>query len=87
MSNCWSRKKAGKTQFRHSVEGRLSQLNIPLLWEEAVKVMKDKGVDNTIESGPETLLSGHIRRIDVSSIRILNVEDTKSLDSTLSSLP
>ncbi len=61
------------------------QLNNPLLWEDSVKVMKDNGVDTIIEVGPKTVLSGLIKRID-SSIKVLNVDDSKSLESTLSAL-
>ena len=61
------------------------QLNNPLLWEDSVKVMKDNGVDTIIEVGPKTVLSGLIKRID-SSIKVLNVDDSKSLEITLSAL-
>ncbi len=59
------------------------QLNSPLLWEDSVKVMKDNGVDTIIEVGPKTVLSGLIKRID-SSLKVFNVGDPESLESTLS---
>jgi [acyl-carrier-protein] S-malonyltransferase len=61
------------------------QLNTPLLWEDSIKFMVDNGVDTFIEAGPKTVLSGLIKRI-TRDVRIFHVEDTKSLESTLSSL-
>ncbi len=63
----------------------IRQLNNPLLWEDSIKVMKDNGVDTVIEVGPKTVLSGLIKRID-STMKILNVGDSKSLESTISAL-
>lgn len=61
------------------------QLNQPLLWEESVKNMIQSGVDIFIEVGPKKVLAGLIKRID-SNVKILNVEDTKSLNETLDAL-
>lgn len=61
------------------------QLNTPLLWEDLVKAMVDRGVKAFIEVGPKTVLSGLIKRIE-SSVKILNVEDTKTLESTIAFL-
>ena len=59
------------------------QLNTPLLWEDSITFMVDNGVDTFIEVGPKTVLSGLIKRI-ARDVRIYHVEDTKSLESTLS---
>ncbi len=61
------------------------QLNQPLLWEESVKNMIQSGVDIFIEVGPKKVLAGLLKRID-SNVKILNVEDTKTLDETLKAL-
>jgi [acyl-carrier-protein] S-malonyltransferase len=61
------------------------QLSSPLLWEDSIKAIADWAVDYFIEAGPGKILSGLIRRIDPSA-RILNVEDMKSLDRTLTEL-
>jgi [acyl-carrier-protein] S-malonyltransferase len=61
------------------------QLSSPLLWEDSVKAMKDSGINTFIEAGPGKVLSGLIKRI-VSDVKILNIEDMKSLENTLSAL-
>jgi len=59
------------------------QLGSPLLWEDSIKVVVDSEVDTFIEVGPGKVLSGLIKRI-VPDSKILNVEDMKSLEKTLS---
>jgi [acyl-carrier-protein] S-malonyltransferase len=59
------------------------QLGSPLLWEDSVRVITDSGVDTFIEVGPGKVLSGLIKRI-VPDAKVLNVEDAKSLEKTLS---
>jgi [acyl-carrier-protein] S-malonyltransferase len=61
------------------------QLNAPLLWEDSVTFLLKSGVDMFIELGPKTVLSGLIKRIS-RDVKLLHVEDTKSLESTLSAL-
>jgi len=61
------------------------QLNSPLLWEDTIRVIRDSGVETFVEVGPGRVLSGLIKRI-VDGSRILNVEDIKSLDKTLTEL-
>ncbi len=58
------------------------QLNNPLLWEDSVKVMVEKGVNTFIEVGPKKVLAGLIRRIDP-DVKVFNVEDTKTLEDAL----
>jgi [acyl-carrier-protein] S-malonyltransferase len=61
------------------------QLNDPLLWEDSVQLMINKGIDTFIEIGPKTVLSGLVKRIN-RDVKLLNVEDTKTLNSTLTAL-
>jgi [acyl-carrier-protein] S-malonyltransferase len=61
------------------------QLSSPLLWEDSIKEIADYGVDVFIEAGPGKVLTGLIRRI-VPEKKVLNVEDTKSLEAALSFL-
>jgi [acyl-carrier-protein] S-malonyltransferase len=61
------------------------QLNNPLLWEDSIKLMAENGVDTFIEVGPKKVLSGLIKRIDGNAKRY-NVEDTETLDQTLSEI-
>ena len=59
------------------------QISSPLLWEDSVMAIADSGIDTFIEVGPGKVLSGLIKRI-VPETRVLNVEDVKSLEKTLS---
>ena len=59
------------------------QLGSPLLWEDSIKVVADSGVDTFVEVGPGKVLSGLIKRI-VPDAKVLNVEDIKSLEKTIS---
>ena len=60
----------------------IRQVSSPVLWEESVRAMIDKGVDTFVEVGPGRVLSGLVRQIDRTK-KILNVEDEKSLAATL----
>lgn len=61
------------------------QLNNPLLWEDSIQLMLEKGIDTFVEVGPKTVLSGLVKRIG-QDIHIYNVEDSRTLDSTLAAL-
>jgi [acyl-carrier-protein] S-malonyltransferase len=63
----------------------IKQLNSPLLWEDSVRNMVNNGVDTFIEVGPGRVLSGLIKRIDA-AVRIMNIEDSASLNKTLAAL-
>jgi [acyl-carrier-protein] S-malonyltransferase len=60
----------------------IRQLNSPLLWEDSIKAIVNSGTETFVEVGPGKVLSGLIKRIDP-TVKILNVEDMKSLDNTL----
>ena len=66
-------------------ESLIRQIKTPLLWEDSMKVLEHSGVRTFIEVGPGKVLSGLIRRI-VPNASVLNVEDMKSLELTLSSI-
>jgi [acyl-carrier-protein] S-malonyltransferase len=70
------------TDVREALE---RQLESPVLWVDSVTRMAEQGIDTFVEVGPGTVLSGLVKRI-AKSARILNVEDTKSLNSTLAAL-
>jgi len=61
------------------------QLNSPLLWEDSIRTMADSGIEIFVEVGPGKVLSGLIKRIEP-GVKVLNVEDMKSLENTVSSL-
>lgn len=60
----------------------IKQLNSPLLWEDSIRNIVNKGVGTFIEVGPGKVLSGLIKRIEPEA-KILNVEDMASLEKTL----
>ncbi len=63
----------------------IRQLPASVLWDESIRTMAAMGVTTVIEVGPGTVLTGLIKRI-VPEVRLLNVNDPKSLDATASAL-
>ena len=61
------------------------QVSRPVRWEESVRRLLDEGVRTFVEVGPGKVLLGLIRSID-KSVTMLNVEDEKSVENTLSAL-
>ncbi len=61
------------------------QISTPLLWEDSIIAIADSGIDIFVEVGPGKVLSGLIKRI-VPEATVLNVEDLKSLEKTLSQI-
>jgi [acyl-carrier-protein] S-malonyltransferase len=66
-------------------EGLVRQVTLPVRWEESVRELIDQGVNTFVEVGPGRVLTGLLRQID-RSIHVFNVEDEKSLHSTLERL-
>lgn len=66
-------------------ESLLRQISSPLLWEDSVMAIAQRGIHTFVEVGPGKVLSGLIKRI-VPEASLFNVEDTKSLENTLSHL-
>lgn len=63
----------------------IKQISSPLYWEDAIRNMAADGFDTFIEIGPGKVLSGLVKRI-AKDAKVLNVEDMKSMDETLSAL-
>jgi [acyl-carrier-protein] S-malonyltransferase len=61
------------------------QVTAPVRWEDVVLRLAQEGVTTCVEVGPGKVLSGLIRRI-VPTVRVLNVEDRASLQTTLEAL-
>jgi [acyl-carrier-protein] S-malonyltransferase len=66
-------------------EGLIRQVTLPVRWEESVRELVDQGVNTFVEVGPGRVLTGLLRQID-RSVHVFNVEDEKSLRSTLERL-
>ena len=66
-------------------ESLIRQLPSPVLWEDSVRVMWEIGVRTFIEVGPGTVLTGLAKRIVPEAVT-LNVQDPKSLETTLKTL-
>jgi [acyl-carrier-protein] S-malonyltransferase len=66
-------------------ESLIRQVTLPVRWEESVRELIDRGVNTFVEVGPGRVLTGLLRQID-RSVHVFNVEDEKSLHSTLEKL-
>ncbi len=58
----------------------VAQVSSPVRWEESMKKMIGKGIEQVLEIGPGKVLSGLMKRID-SRVETKNVEDLKTLKS------
>jgi [acyl-carrier-protein] S-malonyltransferase len=63
-------------------EALIRQVTAPVRWEESVRLLIDEGVNTFVEVGPGRVLTGLLRQIE-RSVAALNVEDEKSLATTL----
>lgn len=63
----------------------VKQLPSSVLWEDTVRTMGTMGVTTFVEVGPGAVLTGLIKRI-LPEARLLNVNDPKSLESTLNNV-
>ncbi|MBI6872874.1 ACP S-malonyltransferase [Clostridium aciditolerans] len=61
------------------------QVMSTVLFEKSIKTMMDMGVDTFVEIGPGKALSGFVKKINRKAT-ILNVQDLKSLESTIEKL-
>ena len=62
-----------------------AQIYSSVYWTQSVQEMVKNGVDTIIEIGPGKVLAGLCKKIDA-SVTVLNVYDTETLNSTVSSL-
>lgn len=69
----------------HTRELLARQITSPVRWQETIERMAAMGIDTIVELGPKRTLSGLIRRID-RRLRLLNVEDSESLEKTVAAL-
>jgi [acyl-carrier-protein] S-malonyltransferase len=70
-------------------EALIRQISAPVLWAESVEKMFGMGVDTFIEVGAGKVLTGLVKSIAKAAgkeVRLFNVEDKVSLESTLSTL-
>jgi [acyl-carrier-protein] S-malonyltransferase len=66
-------------------EALVRQVTLPVRWEESVRELVEQGVNTFVEVGPGRVLTGLLRQIE-RSVHVFNVEDEKSLHSTLERL-
>ncbi|MEO8429669.1 MAG: ACP S-malonyltransferase [Verrucomicrobiota bacterium] len=67
------------------VEGLVEQVTSSVRWEESIRYLLARGFTRFIEFGPGTTLSGFLKRIDDTVVR-LNVTDAASLEATVNAL-
>lgn len=60
----------------------IRQVSMPVRWEESIRLLIDEGVNTFVEVGPGRVLTGLLRQIE-RSVATLNVEDEKSLATTV----
>jgi [acyl-carrier-protein] S-malonyltransferase len=66
-------------------EALIRQVSLPVRWEESMRELLEQGVSTFVEVGPGRVLSGLLRQIN-RSVHCFNVEDEKSLLTTLEKL-
>jgi [acyl-carrier-protein] S-malonyltransferase len=58
----------------------VAQVSSPVRWEESMRKMIEKGIEQILEVGPGKVLSGLMKRID-SRVETKNIEDLQTLKS------
>jgi [acyl-carrier-protein] S-malonyltransferase len=56
----------------------VTQVSNPVRWEESMRKMIEKGIEQVLEIGPGKILSGLMKRID-NRIETGNLEDLQTL--------
>ena len=71
-----------ETTGAEAKDALVRQVAMPVRWEESVRLLIDEGVNTFVEVGPGRVLTGLLRQIE-RSVAALNIEDEKSLSTTL----
>lgn len=74
-----------ETKAQEIIKALVLQLTGPVRWVETVQEMKKDGAEVLVETGPNKVLSGMLRRID-KTLLSANVFDLESLNKTLDAL-
>ena len=70
------------TKGEEAREALIRQVTMPVRWQDSMRLLIDEGVNTFVEVGPGRVLVGLLRQIE-RSVSALNVEDQKSLSSTM----
>ena len=70
------------TKGQEACEALIRQVTMPVRWQDSMRLLIDEGVNTFVEVGPGRVLVGLLRQIE-RSVSALNVEDEKSLSSTM----
>ncbi len=70
------------TSGEEAREALVRQVTMAVRWQESVRLLIDEGVNTFVEVGPGKVLTGLLRQIE-RSVAALNVEDEKSLATTI----
>jgi [acyl-carrier-protein] S-malonyltransferase len=73
------------TSSEEARDALIRQVTAPVRWLDSVREMIESGVTVFVEVGPGKVLTGLLRQID-RSVRVFNVEDSASLQSTMEKL-
>ena len=71
-----------ETTGEEARDALVRQVSMPVRWEESMRLLTDEGVNTFVEVGPGRVLVGLLRQIE-RSVTALNVEDEKSLNTTI----
>src|SRR5580765_2980409 len=71
-----------ETKSSEAKDALVRQVSMPVRWEESVRTLIEEGVNTFVEVGPGRVLTGLLRQIE-RSVAALNIEDEKSLATTL----
>ena len=73
------------TSGEEARDALIRQVTAPVRWLDSVREMIESGVKVFVEVGPGKVLTGLLRQID-RSVRVFNVEDSATLNSTMEKL-
>lgn len=79
VANCTAQIVESPDKIRDTL---VKQVSSPVLWEDSIRFMIEKGVDTFVEIGPGKVLSGFVKKIN-KEVLTLNVENLDSLNITL----